>query len=69
LYICITDVSGGIPLKSLNDLRRVFLKKGTSKNVSFSVRAKDLKVFDNKGGELWKKGKYKEFVENSLLGD
>ncbi|QVY66578.1 glycoside hydrolase family 3 C-terminal domain-containing protein [Polaribacter sp. Q13] len=68
LYICPEDTSGGIPLKSLKAFKRISLKKGESKKVSFSISPEELKVINEVGEKVWRKGKYKVVVGNSSPG-
>ena len=68
LYICPEDTSGGIPLKSLKGFKRISLKKGESKKVSFSISPEELKVINEVGEKVWRKGKYKVVVGNSSPG-
>lgn len=64
LYMCPTDTSGGIPLKSLKGFKRISLKKRTHSKVSFRVAPELLKVVNAAGEKVWRKGKYKVIVGN-----
>jgi beta-glucosidase len=69
LYVSPEDTSGGIPLRSLKSFQRISLKKGESKKVNFSIQPANLKVVNEKGDKVWRKGKYKIVVGNSSPGD
>ncbi|MDV7188008.1 glycoside hydrolase family 3 C-terminal domain-containing protein [Lutibacter sp. TH_r2] len=69
LYVCPESTSGGIPLKSLKAFKRVSLKKGKSQQVSFSLSSEDLKVFNEDGEKVWRKGNYTIVVGNASPGD
>ncbi|WP_298369244.1 glycoside hydrolase family 3 C-terminal domain-containing protein [uncultured Lutibacter sp.] len=69
LYICPENVSGGIPLKSMKGFSRASLKKGEKKSVSFSINPEDLKVVNEEGERVWRKGNYKIVVGNASPGD
>lgn len=69
LYICPVDTSGNLPLKSLKSFKRVPLDKGDTKTVSFSLNPEDLKVTNEGGERVWRKGQYEIVVGNSSPGD
>ena len=69
LYICPEKVTDGIPMRSLKAFKRVSLLKGDTQKVSFSIPCEDLKVVDEKGNRVWRKGNYKVVVGNSSPGD
>jgi beta-glucosidase len=69
IYVCPENVSGGIPLKSIKGFSRASLKKGEKKSVSFSINPEDLKVVNEEGERVWRKGKYKIVVGNASPGD
>ncbi|WP_111708486.1 glycoside hydrolase family 3 C-terminal domain-containing protein [Lutibacter citreus] len=69
LYICPEDISGGIPMKSLKAFKRISLAKGTAKMISFSIKPEDLKVYNEEGEKVWRKGKYNVVVGNSSPGE
>ncbi|MDW7692454.1 glycoside hydrolase family 3 C-terminal domain-containing protein [Flammeovirgaceae bacterium SG7u.111] len=69
LYVCPTDTTGGIPLKSLKAFERVPLKKGEKKSIGFSLDPESLKVVNEEGEKVWRKGEYKIIVGNSSPGE
>ncbi|WP_343330803.1 glycoside hydrolase family 3 C-terminal domain-containing protein [Polaribacter staleyi] len=69
LYVCPENVSGGIPIKSIKGFSRASLKKGEKKSVSFSINPEDLKVVNEEGERVWRKGNYKIVVGNASPGD
>ncbi len=69
LYVCPKDVNGGIPLKSLKAFKRLALKKGETKEISFTVDSADLLIVDENGKKVWRKGEYKIVVGNSSPGE
>ncbi|MGB5434508.1 MAG: glycoside hydrolase family 3 C-terminal domain-containing protein [Maribacter sp.] len=69
VYVSPKDTSGGIPLKSLKAFKRVSLKKGEEKTLTFSLEPEDLKVINEKGEKIWRKGEYTILVGNSSPGD
>jgi len=69
LYICPVDTTGGIPIKSLKGFKRVELKKGDKKTVSFDITPEQLMVVNEMGQKVWRKGEYKIVVGNASPGD
>ncbi|GAF01519.1 glycoside hydrolase family 3 C-terminal domain-containing protein [Saccharicrinis fermentans] len=69
LYVCPLDTTGGLPLKSLKAFKRIALRKGTHQQISFNVSADQLKVVNEKGEKIWKKGRYKVVVGNASPGE
>ncbi|QCX40357.1 glycoside hydrolase family 3 protein [Aureibaculum algae] len=65
LYISPEDTSGNLPITSLKGFKRISLKKGASKKVSFLVASDQLKVVNLEGEKEWRKGSYKVIVGNS----
>ncbi|NIJ44898.1 beta-glucosidase [Wenyingzhuangia heitensis] len=69
LYVSPTKNKENLPLQSLKAFKRISLKKGTTKTVSFTLNAEDLKVINTKGEKVWEKGAYKITVGNSSPGE
>lgn len=69
LYVCPEDISDGIPLKTLKGFNRVSLKKGEKKTINYTLQPDDLKVINEDGESIWRKGKYKIVVGNASPGD
>ncbi|XLE34738.1 glycoside hydrolase family 3 C-terminal domain-containing protein [Tamlana fucoidanivorans] len=69
LYVCPKGVSGGIPIKSLKAFKRIHLNKGESKNLEFVLEPDQLKVVNEKGEKVWRKGYYNIVVGNASPGD
>ena len=66
MYINDIEASVPNPLKTLRKFRKVFLKKGESKNITFDISPEDLTVFDNNGKPFVEPGTFEVFVgENS----
>lgn len=68
LYVCPVDTSGGIPLKSLKAFKHVALKKGENQQLQFMLSSEDLKIINEKGEKVWRKGDYRIVVGNSSPG-
>ncbi|WP_366182571.1 glycoside hydrolase family 3 C-terminal domain-containing protein [Flavobacterium ovatum] len=68
LYINPMEVSGGIPIKSLKAFERIALKKGETKTVNFTIEPDKLKVINEAGNSVWRKGKYQVVVGNASPG-
>ncbi|WP_430931675.1 glycoside hydrolase family 3 C-terminal domain-containing protein [Saccharicrinis sp. 156] len=68
LYVCPVDTTGGIPLKSLKAFNRISLKKGEQKQIAFSIPPEQLKVVNEMGKKVWRKGQYKIVVGNASPG-
>ncbi|BAX78467.1 glycoside hydrolase family 3 C-terminal domain-containing protein [Labilibaculum antarcticum] len=69
LYICPQDTTGGIPLKSIKAFNRVSLKKGEKKTMNFLIDSENLKIINQKGEKVWRKGDYKIIVGNASPGE
>jgi len=65
LYISPMEPSEKIPLTSLKAFKRVPLKKGERKTVSFKVESEQLEVTNTQGDKVWVKGTYKIIIGNS----
>lgn len=68
LYVSPEDISGGLPFTSLKAFKRVDLKKGEKKRVAFSLDPEILKVINEEGEKVWRKGDYKIIIGNSSPG-
>jgi len=68
LYVSPVEVTGNIPHTSLKAFKRISLKKGATKNVSFEIESDDLKVVNADGEKVWRKGAYKVIVGNASPG-
>ncbi|MCL7764003.1 glycoside hydrolase family 3 C-terminal domain-containing protein [Polaribacter sp. Z014] len=68
LYVSPINNKENLPITSLKAFKRIALAKGSSKKVSFSIDADDLKVINKKGEKVWYKGDYKLIVGNSSPG-
>lgn len=68
LYVSPVDTSGGLPFTSLKAFNRITLKKGEKKILSFTLNPEDLKVTDEVGEKVWRKGDYKIIVGNASPG-
>ncbi|WNJ16574.1 glycoside hydrolase family 3 C-terminal domain-containing protein [Pontibacter sp. G13] len=69
LYICPEDTTGGIPLRSLKAFQRVALTQGATETLSFELDADQLKVIDEHGDLVWRKGDYRIVVGNASPGE
>lgn len=69
LYVCPQDRSGGLPLRSLKAFKRVPLAQGEKKTLSFTLDPESLKVINEDGEQVWRKGDYKIVVGNSSPGE
>lgn len=65
LYISPMENNDNLPITSLKAFKRVALKKGETKNLSFTVEADQLKIINSKGEKVWRKGNYEVIVGNS----
>ena len=65
VYVIPKDTSGGIPLKSLKAFKRVSLQKGEVQTLTFSLKPEELKVINEEGEKIWRKGEYNIQVGNS----
>ncbi|GIZ09633.1 glycoside hydrolase family 3 C-terminal domain-containing protein [Flavobacterium sp. UMI-01] len=68
LYVNPMELSGGIPLKSLKAFERVSLKKGEKKNINFTLTPNNLKVINEQGQSVWRKGSYQLVIGNASPG-
>jgi len=62
LYVKDVEASVVRPLKSLRHFKRVYLAKGTSKEVNFELNPNDLSIFDDDGQAFVEKGSFDIFV-------
>ncbi|MDV7187162.1 glycoside hydrolase family 3 C-terminal domain-containing protein [Lutibacter sp. TH_r2] len=65
LYISPVKNDENLPNTSLKGFQRISLKKGETKTINFTIKAKDLKVINVEGEKVWRKGAYKVIVGNS----
>ncbi len=66
LYVNDKEASVTTPLKTLRKFKKVFLKKGESKNVVFELSPEDLSIFDKNGDQFVEVGQFEIYVgENS----
>ena len=64
LYISPTEISGGLPFKSLKAFERVHIPKGEYRLINFTLTPEDLKVINEEGKKIWRNGSYKILVGN-----
>lgn len=62
LYIRDLVAPVALPVKELKGFKKVFLKKGDSKTVHFTLGLEDLKFFDTQGDKTYEPGDFKVFV-------
>ncbi len=62
LYVNDIEASVTTPLKTLRKFKKVFLKKGESKNVVFELFPKDLSIYDNNGSSFVESGEFEIFI-------
>jgi beta-glucosidase len=62
LYIRDMVASVAQPVKELKGFQKVFLKKGESKTLHFTLTANDLKFYDQQGKWVYEPGAFKVFV-------
>lgn len=62
LYIRDMVASVAQPVKELKGFRKIFLKKGESKTLHFTLTADDLKFYDQQGKWIYESGDFKVFV-------
>ena len=67
VQLYIRDLVGSVtrPVKELKGFRKVFLKKGESKTVSFTISPEDLKFYDNKLKYDWEAGEFDIMIGTS----
>jgi len=68
LYITDTEASVRVPLYSLKDFKRVYLKPGESKKTKFTITTEMLEVISNDGNGVLEPGEFKISVGGSLPG-
>ncbi|PKQ62108.1 glycosyl hydrolase [Labilibaculum filiforme] len=68
VYISPKDTTGGLPITSLKAFKRISLKKGEHKTISFTIAPDQLKIVDTEGNKVWRKGEYQVIVGNSSPG-
>ncbi|TCC88737.1 beta-glucosidase BglX [Pedobacter frigiditerrae] len=64
VQLYINDITASIvrPVKELKAYKKIGLKAGEEKTITFQLGAKDLSFFDDKGNVILEKGKFKIFV-------
>ncbi|TAM98790.1 MAG: beta-glucosidase, partial [Chitinophagaceae bacterium] len=62
LYIRDMVASVAQPVKELKGFQKIFLKKGESKTLHFTLTADDLKFYDQRGKWIYEPGDFKVFV-------
>ncbi len=69
VQLYIRDLVGTVvrPVKELRGFRKVFLKKGESKTVSFSLSANDLRFYNDKLQYIYEPGDFKVFVGSNSV--
>lgn len=65
LYISPMKNTENLPLTSLKAFKRVALKKGETKSLSFEINPEQLKVINTEGKKIWRKGEYTVLIGNS----
>jgi len=67
VQLYIRDLVGCVvrPVKELKGFKKIFLKKGESKTVSFTLSANDLKFYNDQIQLINEPGDYEIFVGNS----
>jgi beta-glucosidase len=69
LYIRDCVSSPTRPVKELKGFRKVFLKKGESQQLTFTLAAKDLSIYDDNYNPIAPSGEFKVWVANSSDDD
>ncbi|MCD6543341.1 MAG: glycoside hydrolase family 3 C-terminal domain-containing protein [Flavobacteriaceae bacterium] len=62
LYVNDVKASVTTPIKTLRKFKKVFLKKGESKNVAFKLSPKDLFIFDKNGDSFVEAGQFEIYI-------
>lgn len=62
LYITLPDAAQNKPNHSLKSIKKVFLKKGESKTITFAINPSVYSSFNQKGEEIIVSGKYKLII-------
>ena len=64
VQLYIRDLAGSIvrPIKELKGFQKIFLKKGESKQVSFTITSEELKFFNNELKQVVEPGDFKLFI-------
>jgi beta-glucosidase len=62
LYVSEAEPGALSPLRSLKGFKKIYLKKGESKIVSFALTAKNLSVVNKEGKTIIKPGKYNIYI-------
>jgi beta-glucosidase len=68
VYLSVDNIKEQLPISSLVNFKRVFIKKGENTNVSFSVPYKDFSYINSKGDKVQVKGKATISVGNASPG-
>lgn len=69
LYISCKDAAFDVPQSTLIGFKNVFLKKGDSKEISFTISADQMKMFNADGKAVFVKGNYSLFVGGVSPGE
>lgn len=67
VQLYIRDMAGSLvrPVKELKGFQKIFLKKGESKKISFTITAKELKFYNNELKYIAEPGDFKIFIGGS----
>lgn len=69
LYVSDLESSYPVPIKSLRDFKRIHIKSGNTKTVTFNLDKNDFSTVNNQGKKIVKLGKFEIMVgKNSLEG-
>lgn len=66
LYITDKEASVAVPLYSLKGIKRILLKPGESKEVSFEINTEMLQIIDEEGNSKLEKGEFTVYISGSL---
>lgn len=69
VQLYIRDLVGSIvrPVKELKGFRQIFLKKGESKEVKFTITTEDLKFYNDELKHIWEPGDFTIFIGTSSV--
>lgn len=62
LYLTCNDASFDVPLSTLIGFKSIFIKKGETQEVTFTISPDQMKVFNDNGEAVFVKGNYSLFV-------
>jgi len=67
VQLYIRDLVGSVvrPVKELKGFEKIFLKKGETKKVTFTLGADDLRFYNDKLEYIYEQGEFEVFVGNS----